>query len=297
VSGSLNRILDELNSIGTVPAPSVQALDRQVATIARIFSLLRELSQETVAQVLTEKSGAGRILQYFEAHVGEPIPRSHLEVVAGISEFPRRIREWRVEFGWPIEEGAGSYTLKNSVADEKSADQWRTLNSVRRSKASARDKILTLFLRFPLGTVVTTEDLRYVTLGKDMRRVRELRTEFGWKILTRNTGRPDLGSGEYVLVDKAQQPEHDRHIDDEVLVRVLKRDSQRCKKEGCAWSPLERVSGDPRQYLEVHHIHWHVDRGANLAANLVTLCNVHHRVVHSKRLKGEAFTDWLTHSS
>lgn len=274
----------------------MKSLDKQVAAVARIFALLRELSQESVALVLTEKSGAGRILQYFEAHVGEPIPRSHLEVVAGISEFPRRIREWRVEFGWPIAEESGHYTLKNSVADEKSADHWRTLNRVRRTKGSARDNILKLFHALPLGTVVTTEDLRYVTHGKDMRRVRELRTELGWKILTRNTGRPDLGSGQYVLVDHTQQPEHDRHIDDEVLVKVLKRDSQRCKKAGCNWSPLERTSGDPRQYLEVHHIEWHVDRGTNLAANLVTLCNVHHRVVHSKRLKGAAFKTWLAHS-
>ena len=52
--------------------------------------------------------------------------------------------------------------------------------------------MLALFQALPIGEPISTAQLRYVTDNKDMRRVRELRTEFGWRIMTKNTGMPQL---------------------------------------------------------------------------------------------------------
>ncbi len=151
--------------------------------------------------------------------------------------------------------------------------------------------MLALFLALPIGQVVSTAQLRYVTDNKDMRRVRELRTEYGWRIMTRNTGLPTLKADQYVLVDHEPMEAHDRHIDTDTVIEVLQRDKNRCQK--CGWHPSERVSGDPRQYIELHHIDWHSEGGANKTINLATLCNVHHRKVHTLKLDADAFRQWL----
>ncbi|MFL6439329.1 MAG: HNH endonuclease [Terriglobales bacterium] len=87
---------------------------------------------------------------------------------------------------------------------------------------------------------------------------------------------------------------HDRHIDNETIVDVLTRDGNCCQK--CGWHPNERVAGDPRQYIELHHINWHSEGGANDPNNLATLCNVHHRKVHNLKLDPASFQEWVSHS-
>jgi hypothetical protein len=224
--------------------------------------------------------------------VGQEIEGEELEVVSGISEYARRVREWRVQFGWPITHTSGSrYILERNEPDGAKAELWRTINSIRRSDASARDKMLALFQALPIGQPISTLQLRYVTDNKDTRRVRELRTEFGWRIMTRNTGMPLLKSGLYVLVEPTPVEAHDRNIDDKTVVAVLKRDGNRCQK--CGWHPNERIAGDPRQYIELHHINWHSEGGANELDNLATLCNVDHRLVHNLKLDAAAFKRWL----
>ena len=86
-----------------------------------------------------------------------------------------------------------------------------------KEKISVRDKILK-FLRENVGIQVTGEELRYVAGDKTewARRVRELRTEFGWPVATKTTGNPELPMGVYVLQADRQSPEHDRDIPDEV---------------------------------------------------------------------------------
>jgi hypothetical protein len=48
------------------------------------------------------------------------------------------------------------------------------------------------------------------------RRVRELRTELGWPVVTKVTGRPDLSVGVYMLEQDRQSQVHDRKIPDPV---------------------------------------------------------------------------------
>ena len=224
-------------------------------------------------------------------------------VVAGISEYARRIRELRVEFGWPIlsgkairdvaeggEEidfidaleavGTDSYVLLADEQDRDSAYRWNVANEVRNSKLSVKDKILT-YLRTNVGQKVTGEELKY--LAKDRsewaRRVRELRTEDGWPILTRVSGMPQLPVGVYVLGEDRQAPEHDRIIPDIVRVRALERDGYACRN--CDWDPERRREADKyRSLLELHHIDHHAQGGENTTENLITLCNVCHDEVH-----------------
>lgn len=54
-----------------------------------------------------------------------------------------------------------------------------------------------------------------------------------------------------------------------------------------------RVSGDPKQFIEVHHVEHHKDGGTNNKENLLTLCNVCHDVVHKKKESGDKFWSWL----
>jgi hypothetical protein len=223
--------------------------------------------------------------------VSQEIEGEELEVVSGISEYARRVREWRVEFGWPITHNGSRYILERDEPDDTKAELWRTLNTIRRSGSSARDNMLALFKALPVGQPISTAQLRYVADNKDMRRVRELRTEFGWRIMTRNTGMPQLRADQYVLVDPTPMEPHDRQINPETVVRVLQRDKNRCQK--CKWHPNERVTGDPRQYIELHHINWHSEGGANELDNLATLCNVDHRTVHTLKLNPEGFRQWL----
>ena len=281
----------KLDAIPTHLPSTPAELRKRVVEMVGVYRELREFGLAHVTGMLPYRSASERILEYLRLFPGTDIEGEELEVVSGISEYARRVREWRIEFGWPIKHEKGVYRLERNEPDASKADLWRTLNSIRRSGPSARDKMLAVFKALPVVTVVKTAQLRYVTEGKDMRRVRELRTQFGWRIMTRQTGVPTLKPGEYILADALPVEEHDRNIDDSTYVAVLQRDHQKCRK--CAWHPIERAAGDPRQYIEVHHITYHVAGGSNELDNLITLCNVHHRQLHTEHVTAENLPNWL----
>jgi hypothetical protein len=144
---------------------------------------------------------------------------------------------------------------------------------------TARDPKVLKFLRANVGRAVTGEELRYVAGNKTewARRVRELRTEHGWPVATKTTGRSDLAVGVYILQADRQSAEHDRHIKDDVRREVLRRDGYTCK--GCGWSHKEWNPADPR-HLELHHVTHHARGGQNIKENLRALCNVCHDRAH-----------------
>lgn len=266
-------------------------------------------------------SARDRILDYLRRYPETVIAGDELAVVSGISEYARRIRELRVEAGWPIYSGttarqmfeedglnfeapplelpfdAGGMKSDDYVLvgaqDIEAAYRWRVANDVRKKRGlSMRDRLLE-YLRLNVGKPVTGEELRYVAKEQSWpRRTRELRTEGGWPVATRSSGRPDLPIGVYVLEADRQSEPHDRHIADTVRVQVLERDSFACRY--CGWSAERREPGDPRALLELHHVHFHVSGGENEARNLVTLCNVHHDDVHRLSLDTRSlFESWL----
>ena len=134
-----------------------------------------------------------------------------------------------------------------------------------------------------VGIVVTTEELAYVAKNAKefARRVRELRTEQGYAIATRFTGRPDLKSGQYILqsADRIAEP-HDRNIPDDVQREVYSRDNNTCRI--CGWNMDRWSTQDPR-ILELHHIEEHQHGGGNVAGNLIVLCSKCHDEVHAGR--------------
>lgn len=255
-----------------------------------------------------------RILRYFQRYPGTVIHGDELAVIAGISEWARRVRELRIEDGWDIasgmtiremaEEEPGSiadiaatigrdplelapdhYLLISAEQDRDAAFRWNQLNRLRKDRSlSVKNKILE-YLKANCGRPVTGEELRYLADGKTewARRSRELRTEEGWAVATRNTGRPELPVGVYMLEHERQAEPHDRKIPDDVRVEVLVRDGFSCQAKGCGWTRDQAATDDPRRCLELHHIQHHAAGGGNEAANLVTLCNVHHDALHAGR--------------
>ena len=75
---------------------------------------VKELALFHVQPVLPFDSGAERILAYMRLFVGQEIEGEELGVVSGISEYARRVREWRVEFGWPITHKGSRYILEHN---------------------------------------------------------------------------------------------------------------------------------------------------------------------------------------
>ncbi|OYV46389.1 MAG: HNH endonuclease, partial [Burkholderiales bacterium 21-58-4] len=105
------------------------------------------------------------------------------------------------------------------------------------------------------------------------RRVRELRTEEGYLILTHND-RSDLKPGEYLLENPKPQPAFERAISKETRAFVLDRNGFTCQMCGA-------VAGEPHPYdpsrktrLHIGHI---IDKsmgGTDDATNLRAICSV-----------------------
>lgn len=240
---------------------------------------------------LTGKGAMTRIREYLVQNVGEVIDGVELDIISGISEYARRIRQLRKEEGYQVLTGASpdlfsgvdlkpdQYLLASAKPDLDASRRWHVANRIRRAKGSAQARILA-YLMENVGKVVTTEELAYVANDKKEfgRRTRELRTEQGYAIATRFSGRPDLNQGEYILLSETRVAEpHDRHISDVVQKEVYARDKNTCQL--CGWS-ISKLGRDPR-FLELHHIEQHAKRGSNEPKNLVVLCNLCHDDVHA----------------
>jgi hypothetical protein len=270
----------------------------EVRRLAEMGHNFRALSKLRLTHLSAARAGKRRILAYLKLFVGQVISGQELNVVAGIQESARRIRELRVESGYAILTGhsrddlqPNEYILESAEPNEGEAQKWRTANQIRRQAGGARDKMLAL-LRAYVTQPVTTEQLAYVAPGRDKRRIRELRTQMGWRVVTQQSGRPDLPAGVYVLESEDQLPAHDRAIPDPVYDSVLLRDRQQCRH--CGWSVDQRMLGGRKQFLEVHHIEHHRDGGANNPENLITLCNVDHDEAHRLDVQADRFWAWLS---
>lgn len=301
------EIRDHLQSLLSEIDDNFTALDLRdrVKRLVPVFHDVRSLGGSLDPNAA--RSGKARLLSYLRRYAGQIIDGDELMVIAGIGEWARRVRELRVQEGWPIltgvtvselrasleEEGASldempaqmrpdQYILERDEQDLAAADRWETTNGIRRGSGSVRDKILKL-LRTYVGQPIHSEVLRYVA-GDDKsewaRRARELRTQDGWPVVTKSTGDPTLPVGVYMLAKDEQSPPHDRHIPIDVRGKVMKRDNYACRWLDCGWPNGFNVKFDHR-FLEVHHIHQHQHGGSNTDPdNLVTLCNAHHDETH-----------------
>lgn len=277
-------------------------LREKVLALLPVHNLMRDLGCSLIPKEYAA-SARERILAYFRKYPKTILGGEELMVVAGISDWARRVRELRVQFGWSIASGetaremakeedldlpgvdvskmkTDDYVLLDDDQDREAAFRWNTANVIRRKKTAIRDRILEYMLT-NVGKKVSGEELRYVSGNKSewARRVRELRTELGWQVVTKTTGMPELPVGVYLLASNRQAPEHDRFIKDSVRREVLQRDEYKCRH--CGWHHEKWNPSDPR-HLEAHHVIQHKDRGENAAENLITLCNVCHDKAHAK---------------
>lgn len=137
----------------------------------------------------------------------------------------------------------------------------------------ARDKLRQYFLNH-IGEVLDSDTLREIAgISEWARRVRELRNEEGYQILTHHD-RSDLKPGQYILDSPKPQPAFAREISKETRAFVLDRNGFTCQMCGA-------VAGEPHPYdptrktrLHIGHI---IDKsmgGTDDYANLRAICSV-----------------------
>ena len=138
----------------------------------------------------------------------------------------------------------------------------------------ARAKLREHFLQ-NLGRIMDSNELRGIAdnTSEWARRIRELRTEEGYQILTHND-RSDLKPGQYVLFDPIPKPSSERSISKETRAFVLDRDGSTCQMCGA-------VAGDPHPHDESRKTRLHlghiIDKslgGSDEASNLRALCSI-----------------------
>ncbi|MFM7460077.1 MAG: HNH endonuclease [Burkholderiales bacterium] len=138
----------------------------------------------------------------------------------------------------------------------------------------ARAKLRAHFLA-NIGRVMDSKELAEVSGGISewARRVRELRTEEGYQILT-NNDRANLKPGEHLLESKKPLPAFSRAISKETRSLVLDRNGFTCQMCGA-------VAGEPHPYDEGRKTRLHlghvIDKsmgGTDDLANLRAICSV-----------------------
>ena len=140
-------------------------------------------------------------------------------------------------------------------------------------KPGARSKLRSYFLEH-IGEVLESDVLKDVAgVSEWARRIRELRNEEGYQILTHND-RSDLKPGQYILIEPTPQPAFAREISKETRAYVLDRNGYTCQMCGA-------VAGEPHPYepsrLARFHIGHIIDKsmgGIDDPANLKALCSV-----------------------
>lgn len=139
---------------------------------------------------------------------------------------------------------------------------------------SAKDRLRQHFLNNP-GRIMDSAELRQIAgnITEWARRVRELRNEEGYKILTHND-RSELRPGQYLLEDTTPEPAFERSVSKETRAYVLDRNGFTCQMCGA-------VAGEPHPYdttrktrLHLGHIKDKSQGGADDPSNLRALCSV-----------------------
>ena len=132
------------------------------------------------------------------------------------------------------------------------------------------------FLLARVGKIVTTEQIREASGGQGQygRRLRELRDEEGWQIMSNNDS-ADLKPGEYRLV--ALPPEKPpvrfaRNVSAATRARVLERNGFTCRMCGIAAGDSDDRTGRPAR-LHVGHIVDKSQGGTDDEGNLRALCS------------------------
>jgi len=140
-------------------------------------------------------------------------------------------------------------------------------------KQGSRAKLREYFLAH-IGEVLESDTLREVAgISEWARRVRELRNEEGYQILTHND-RSDLKPGQYILIDPVPQPAFARELSKETRAYVLDRNGFTCQMCGAVAGEPHPFDSSRKARLHIGHI---VDKsmgGTDDPANLRAICSV-----------------------
>ena len=178
-------------------------------------------------------------------------------------------------------------------------------------KIGARTKLREYFLN-NIGKVMGSEELREVAGGitEWARRVRELRNEEGYKILTHNDLH-ELKLGQYLLQDATPAPAFKRDISKETRAFVLDRNGFTCQMCGAVAGENHPYDLNRKTRLHIGHIIDKTQGGSDESSNLRALCSVCNEgasnltlerpsaqklLIQIRRAKGDdqlAVLDWL----
>jgi hypothetical protein len=122
IIASARYLLEELDSN---PARDKLELRDRVRHLIALSYDVRELALHHLKTMTPAPSASTRILEYLRIFVGEAVEGEELDIVSGISEYPRRIREWRVEYGWPIRTEGDRYILEADTPTRADSDASR----------------------------------------------------------------------------------------------------------------------------------------------------------------------------
>jgi hypothetical protein len=138
----------------------------------------------------------------------------------------------------------------------------------------ARAKLRRHFLA-NLGRVIEADELRSVAgnISEWARRIRELRTEDGYLILT-NNDRADLKPGQYLLETGKPQPAFARGISKETRAFVLDRNGFTCQMCGAVAGEVHPYDSTRKTRLHIGHVLDKSLGGSDDANNLKAICSV-----------------------
>lgn len=146
------------------------------------------------------------------------------------------------------------------------------MKSARRK--GSRDRLRSYFLA-NIGRTLESDDLRRASgnVSEWARRVRELRTEEGYEVLTHND-RSDLKPGEYLLLNPTPVTAFARGISKEARALVLDRNGFTCQMCGAVASEPHPSDPSRKTRLHIGHI---IDKsmgGSDDPSNLRAICSL-----------------------
>jgi hypothetical protein len=152
-----------------------------------------------------------------------------------------------------------------------------TSSKAKKSKSprgGARGNLRAHFLA-NVGRVMASDELRGVAENQSewARRIRELRTEEGYLILTHND-RSDLKPGQYLLEDPKPQPAFERSVSKETRAYVLDRNGFTCQMCGAVAGELHPYDTSRKTRLHIGHVIDKSKGGTEDASNLRAICSV-----------------------
>ena len=140
--------------------------------------------------------------------------------------------------------------------------------------ASARSRLRQFFLS-NIGRVIGWEELRDASGGitEWARRVRELRQDEGFQILTHHD-RSDLKPGQYLFENSTPQPSFERNISKETRAIVLERNGYTCQTCGAAAGEPHPSDPSRRVRLQLGHVIDKSKGGLDDVSNLRAICSI-----------------------